>query len=117
MMTSSDSDTQTVEQCTHIHVMNISYQEADNSIFTFLLTKKSDSIDGFHLFHTVAGQLLLVLGDVVHTESRDIIDGFCQTMSSHIVRSSSLELKRQLLKSGLLEAHTFNHFASSLVWR
>ena len=46
MMTGTDSNAQTVEQCSHIHVMNITNQEADNSILALLLTKKPDSIDG-----------------------------------------------------------------------
>ena len=87
------------------------------SILALLLTKKPDSIDGSHLFHAVTGEFLLVLGNVVHTERRDIIDGFSQTVGSYIIRSTSLKLERQLLESGLLEAYTLNHFATSLVWR
>ena len=82
MMTGTYSDTQTVEQGSHIHVMNITNQEADNGIFALLFTKKSDSIDGSHLLHTVVSELLLVLGNVIHAERRNIIDGLCQTVGS-----------------------------------
>ena len=72
----------------------ITNQEADNGIFALLLTKKPDSIDGSHLLHTVMGQFLLMLGYVIHAECRNIIDGFCQTVGSYIIRSTSLELER-----------------------
>ena len=38
-MTGTYSDAQTVEQGSHIHVMNITNQEADNGIFALLFTK------------------------------------------------------------------------------
>ena len=116
-MTGTNGDAQAVEQGSHIHVMNITNQEAHYGILALLLTKKPDSIDGSHLFHAVTGEFLLVLGDVIHAERRDIIDGFSQTMGSYIIRSTSLELERQLLESGLLEAYTLDHFATSLVRR
>ena len=117
MMTGTYSDAQTVEQGAHIHVMNITNQEADNGILALLLTKKPDSIDSSHLLHTVAGEFLLVLGNVIHAERRNIIDGFCQTMGSYIIRSTSLELERQLLESSLLETYALNHFATALIRR
>ena len=40
MMACTNGDAQAVEQGSHIHVMNITNQEADNGIFALLFTKK-----------------------------------------------------------------------------
>ena len=43
VMTCTNGDAQAVEQGSHIHMMNITNQEADNGIFALLFTKKSDT--------------------------------------------------------------------------
>ena len=55
--------------------------------------------------------------DVVDADVLNIFYGRCQSVCSHIVWCASLKLEWQALESGFFEAHTFNHFATTLIRR
>ena len=94
-MPSTYGDAQTIEERTHIQVMDIADIETNNRIlFRYILrTINFDTFDSLKLFHAVAGQFLLMLLDGFEAEGVDIFDGFGQSVSGYIIGGASLELK------------------------
>ena len=104
VMTCAHSDAQTVEQRSHIQVVDITDVETHDRIFLRCILRAVDlhAFDGLELLHAVAGELMLMLLDSLEADGLDIVDGLRESVSSHIVGRASLKLEGQALEGGLL---------------
>ena len=99
MVTCANSDTQTIEQGTHIQVVDIAYVEAHYGVFQRSVSRTINlhSIDSHQLLHAIASELLLVLLYELKANGINIFYCFCQSVSGYVVGGSCLELKWQTL--------------------
>ena len=77
MMTSPDCNAKLIEECTEVHVVDIAYIKADNGIST--IPSMPIDVHSFYLTQLLKGimcEVLLMRKDVIHSQSRDIIEGF-----------------------------------------
>ena len=102
MVTGAHGDAEAVEQRAHVQMMNVANEKTDYGILVFGLTENPHSIDGFHLLHAISSEFLLMLLDVVHAQSRDVINGCGKSVGGDIIGVPRLELERKFLENSLL---------------
>ena len=93
-MTGAHGYAKTVEQCSHVEMMYVANEERHYRILA--LGGAEEAHIGYlsQLLHAVFCEFVLMSGDVVHAESRHIINGGCKSVSGYIVRSACLKLER-----------------------
>ena len=67
------------------------------------------------LIRAILEQLMLIIRDIIHTNSLDIIECRSQSYSTDEVGSASLEFIRQFIEGCTLERHRLDHLATTLV--
>ena len=94
MVSCTYGNAETIEQCAHIEVMNITYKERDDTPFLSNFTKDAHTRDCFQSLCGIFRQFMLISGNLIHANGRNIIESFRQSRSTDIVRSTGFELKR-----------------------
>ena len=117
MVTSAHSNTKTVEQGTHIEMMDVAYEETNHGILLLSLAKKPHPLDGAQLLHTIMCEVTLMRRDAVKTDALNIIDSNSQSVRGDVVRRARLELQWGTLKGGAPETHCGNHLSPTLIRR
>ena len=80
MMPGTHSNAQAVKQRTHIQMMNISYQERNDTALVTGLSEDTHPVYFFQTLHSILCQFMLMGGNIFHTEGRYIIQRFCQAV-------------------------------------
>ena len=116
-MARAHGDAQTVEQRSHVEMVNIAHEEGHNGILLLGLSEETNVGNSTELLHAVTREFLLVRLNVLHAQRLNIVDGCSQSVSSHIVGCTSFKLQGQLLEGSFLPAHLVNHLATALIGR
>ena len=117
MVAGAHGDAEPVEQCAHVKVVDVAYEERNDGILALRCAEDAYALDLGEPPHGVLRQLIFVPLDVVHAQGRNIVDGLRQPVGGHIVGRSCLELERKMLEHSALEAHALNHLSPTLIRR
>ena len=117
MVSCTYGNTETIEQCAHIEVMNITYKERDDTPFLSSFTKDAHTRDCFQSLCGIFRQFMLISGNLIHANGRNIIESFRQSRSTDIVRSTGFELKRQFIEGSTFKRYMLYHLTATLIRR
>ena len=117
MVAGAHGDAESVEQCAHVKVVDVAYEERNDGVLALSRAEDAYALDLSEPPHGILRQLVFVPLDVVHAQGRNIVDGLRQPVGGHIVGRSRLELERKVLEHSALEADTLNHLSPTLIRR
>ena len=116
-MSGTNGNTQSVEQSTHIKVVNVTYQERDNAALVRSLTEDTDIRNLFQTLHSISSQFMFMGGNIIHTKTCHIIKGFCQPGSTNVIGSTGFKLERKFIERCFLKRNVLYHFSPTLIRR
>ena len=96
-------------------VMNITHKERDDAPFLSSFTKNAHARDCFQSLCGIFCQFMLINGNLIHANGRNIIERFRQSRSTDIIRSTSFELKWQFIESSTFKRYMLYHLTAALI--
>ncbi len=96
-------------------MVDVAHKKGYNAPLLGSLTEDAHAGDFLQTARGVGGQLVLVGGDAVHAEGRDVIQRLSQTCGADVVGRAGFELEGQLVERSALEGDVLNHFAAALI--
>src|SRR2546425_8928097 len=112
-----NTDAVAVQDRRQVVRMNVAVRERHDAGTVVARSIDRDALDLRQALDRQAGQLLLVRGDVVHSQLLEIGDGGAKPDGGFDVRRSSFELVRNLVPRRAVVPHPLDHFAAAVVGR